>query len=257
MLLRSLVCVAALLFSLPVKAETISLVADSWCPFNCSPTSSQPGYMVEIAQRAFKKHGIDVTYSTLPWARAIEDTRAGKYSAIVAASREDGQGFVFPNLTLGKMRNAFFVKKGNPWRYAGIESLSSVSLGVVADYSYQEALDKYISTHTKSMKHIQAIAGDNALETNLKKLLAGRIGALVEERSVMAYHLANLHEKAIVDLAGTLEPSSTDELFIAFSPNNPKSKHYAKLLSDEVAAMRKSGELAAILAEYNVQDWAE
>ncbi len=55
----------------PVGAETITLAADVWCPFNCNPGGDPPGYMVEVAKAVFEPRGHTVTYRVLPWARAV------------------------------------------------------------------------------------------------------------------------------------------------------------------------------------------
>ncbi len=64
------------LMSAPARAETLLIVADPWCPYNCAPDSTKPGMIVEIVKKAFERHGISVTYETLPWTRAVEETRA-------------------------------------------------------------------------------------------------------------------------------------------------------------------------------------
>ena len=238
-------------------AETITLVADNWCPYNCDPKSEKPGFVIEIAQKAFGKHGISIDYSVVPWTRAIEDTRQNKYTAIVAASRTDAPDFVFPSIPQGHMHNAFYVKKGNPWRFKDVDSLASVSVGVITDYTYGDMIDAYISKHKGNLKYIQAISGDNALETNVKKLHAGRIGALIEGQYVMNYYLAEHNLSDTLEIAGLLPPSDTDNLYIAFSPQYPKAKEYAAILSKELEIMRNNGELKAILAKYNVSDWSK
>ena len=35
-------------------AETVTLRADVWCPFNCEPDAASPGYMIEIAKAALE-----------------------------------------------------------------------------------------------------------------------------------------------------------------------------------------------------------
>lgn len=250
-----LVTLGFIALTAPARAETITLVADSWCPYNCAPEDEHPGFIIEIAKQAFAKHGIEVQYSVLPWTRAIEETRLGKYTAIVAASRDDAPDFVYPKVPQGWMRNMFYVKKGSTWRYSGIKSLNGISLGTIADYSYNPEIDGYIAKHRGDMKYIQVISGDNALETNVKKLLAGRIGALIEGQYVMDYYLSQHPNAGQMEVAGSLPATDTDNLFVAFSPKGPKAKQYAKILSDEMQAMRKSGELAKILASYNLKDW--
>ncbi len=263
--MKNLSCITALLGAIllaisplavsPAKAETITIVADIWCPYNCDAASNRPGMMIEIAKKAFAKHNIDIEYSTLPWTRAIEETRQNKHTAIVGAAFKDAPDFVFPAIPQGWMRNSFYIKKGNTWRFVNLESLSSISLGVIADYSYNDEIDNYVAQNIKNPRLVQIVSGDNALDSNFKKLAAGRIGALIEGSYVADYYIAqnNMHDQ--FEIAGSLVPSDNDNLFIAFSPKNPKAKFYADILAKETQALRESGELQEILKSYNVSDW--
>lgn len=237
------------------RAETLTMAADSWCPYNCDAGASQEGAIVEIAEAAFAKHGITVEYINLPWSRAIVDTRGGKYNAIIGASHDDAPDFVFPAEQQAEMVNAFYVKQGNPWRFGGIESLDHVSIGIIADYTYNKNLDPYLKRYTHDMKRVQVISGDNALEVNIKKLLAGRIGAILEAQDVMQYKIEQMKLADKIAEAGVAERTDQDRLYIAFSPAQKESKKYAQILSKEMQAMRKSGELASILSRYGMKDW--
>lgn len=239
----------------PARAETITIVADSWCPYNCDPSAERPGFMIEIAKKAFEKHGIAIEYKILPWARAIEETRKGNYTAIVGASLHDAPEFIFPNISQGWMQNRFYVKKGAPWRYTGLNSLSSVSIGIIAGYSYSEDIDSYLKANRNNMKYVQIVSGDNALEMNLGKLIAGRVGAIIEDTHVVRYHLSSHPEVKDIEEAGVIKNSAQSNLFIAFSPKNPRSQKYAEILGQEMRSIRSSGELQRILARYMIPDW--
>ncbi len=242
-------------FATGARAETITLVADRWCPYNCDPNTDHQGFMVDIAQRAFAKHNIDLKYAVLPWSRAIQETRDGKYTALVGASRSDAPDFIFPTISQGWMQNAFFVPKESTWHYTDVKSLDTVSLGLVADYTYNKALDAYITRHKNDAKRIQFIAGNDALDVNLKKLQAGRIGTLLEATAVMNYRLKQHNLVGEIVEAGKLPLSPEDDLFIAFDPHNKHAARYAAILEKETQAMRENGELLAILQRYGLQDW--
>ena len=62
---------------------TLTLAADNWCPFNCQPNSTYPGYMIEIAQQVFAEYNININYQVIPWSRALRLCRAGIISAVV------------------------------------------------------------------------------------------------------------------------------------------------------------------------------
>ncbi|MBF0101697.1 MAG: transporter substrate-binding domain-containing protein [Desulfobacterales bacterium] len=233
-------------------AEVITLRADEWCPYNCQPNANQRGFMIELAEIVFKKAGHTIDYQIMPWARAIQDTRKGKVNAIVGAGKEDAPDFIFPENEQGQMISAFYVKKEESWRYNNMESLKDKILGVINDYSYNTEIDKYIKENKKNDKLIQVASGNDALTTNVKKLLAGRIHVLVEDRNVMAQYIKTNSQDNAIQEAGT---SGSDTLYFAFSPANTNSAAYAKLLSDGVVELRKSGELKIILEKYGLKDW--
>jgi polar amino acid transport system substrate-binding protein len=112
---------AVLLAAAPVRAETITLVADEWCPYNCAPGDAKPGFLIEIARRIFEPAGFGVDYKIVPWARAIRDARAGRYTAIVGAIRSEAPDFVFPETAAFPSGTHAFVRAGSDWRYAGRE----------------------------------------------------------------------------------------------------------------------------------------
>lgn len=240
------------LTSAPARAETLLIVADPWCPYNCAPDSPKPGMIVEIVKKAFERHGISVTYETLPWTRAVEETRAGHYNAIIGALHGDAPDFVFPDKPQAISLMSFFVKAGTEWRYTGMESLNDISLGCIADYSYSTELDSYIRANRRDMRRVQPISGENALEINLQKLAIGRIDAFVEEENVMLYHLSSHDAHDGVVLAGSLPLTKDQGLFAAFSPALPSSKKYADILSRETQAMTKDGTIALIMQSYGL-----
>jgi len=240
----------------PASAETITLAADSWCPYNCSPVYPPAGFMVDIAKKAFEKHGIDVEYKVMPWAQAITDSRKGIYNGIIGASNKDAPDFVFPATAQGWMNVSFYVKKGSAWHYDGVKSLREISLGVVQDYSYGDEIDPYIKQYNLDPTFIQPMAGDNALEINLSKLARGKIGAVVEAKYVVDYYYSQHKKEEKPEEAGSLAPSEANKLYIAFSPKDKAlAQKYADILSAEILKMRASGELKEILDVYGIADW--
>ena len=235
--------------------ETVTIAADQWCPYNCEPNSDKPGLMIEIAQKAFAKHNIAIEYHVMPWTRAIEQVRAHKYTAIVGATKRDAPDFVYPSIPQAWTHNSFYTKTNSTWKFTGVDSLPAISLGVIANYSYNEELDGYIEKNRNNRRFVQSLSSDNGLEINIKKMLADRIGAVIEGDYVMAYTLAKNGWSDKVKNVGSLSPSEADDLFIAFSPKEPKAKKYAQILSQEIKAMRASGELKKILDTYHIQDW--
>ncbi len=234
------------------NADHITLASDDWCPINCTPETEKPGYMVELARHIFEKAGHTVEYKMVPWERAIAESRKNKYSAIIGAYIGDAPDFVFPKNEQALIGNSFFASKESTWTYKDLSSLSKVKIGVIKGYDYGEEMNLYIKENNKTAK-VQVVAGETALELNIKKLLKGRIDAILESEFVFNYKVSQMGFKEKIKSAGqAVEPEKT---YIAFSPANPKSKEYAKILSDGMEQIRKSGELKKILNRYGLDDW--
>jgi polar amino acid transport system substrate-binding protein len=98
--------------------------------------------------------------------------------------------------------------------------------------------------------------GDNALEQNIEKLLSGQIDVVVEAGSVFINFFAAKGMISSLDqIRDAGEAGEKDDLYIAFSPKNGKSKDYAEILSKGIDGLRQSGKLASILEKYGLKDW--
>jgi polar amino acid transport system substrate-binding protein len=229
--------------------ETIHLRADYWMPYN-GDGAIETGYMLDIAKTVFSAKGIEVVFEPTPWNRAIETCRSGQCDAIVGAFKSDAPDFVFPTESMGISRQAFFVRSGFKWKYDGLASLKEVTFAYIDGYSYTEEIDAYIATNPSK---VYKAYGDNALQSIIKMLLLGRVDVFIEDVSVAAFVLADLRAADKVEVAGFVDEAS--EVYIAFSPAKAKSKEYARILSEGIVALRKSGDLKKILAKYGLKDW--
>lgn len=250
--LRCFAVIAILLSAAKAQAETIILVGDAWCPYNCEPGSEKPGFIIEIAQKIFAEHSINVEYRLLPWTRAIEETREGKHTAIIGAAHGDAPDFIFPKISVGKAVTAFFVKKENSWRFSGIESLHNMSLGVISGYSYNDDLDTYIDENRQNLSLVQEVSGDNALEANFNKLQLNRVSVVAENTAVAAYTLSTMGLTDKIISAGDSPADDQDDIFLAFSPAHPRSQNYAAIMDAGLKKLEDSGEMQKILLHYGL-----
>jgi len=124
---------------------------------------------------------------------------------------------------------------------------------VIADYSYGDAIDAYVQHRAgDGSDAVQAVSGEYALELNVRKLLAGRIDAVIEGRMVMTYQLTQTNRSDTLKEAGK---AGSDPVYIASSPQLKQSEEFARILSDAVQELRETEKLQKILAKYGVQDW--
>jgi len=240
-----------LAFSLnSIIADEIVLVADFWPPFFDIQNTDNPGYAVELSREIFTAAGHTVKFEIVPWSRAVDGTSTGLYSAAIGAFDGDVPGAILPTESIGFSTNTFFVKKGDSWRYSGISSLAKKRVGLIQDYNYDYGdFDKWAAT----TKEVGWMAGDEALFTNLRMLVAGRLDAIIDDSNVIIYLAKQKNLLSQIEPAGTLGEKAP--LYIAFSGKQPKGKEYAKIFSEGLAALRKNGKLNLILAKYGMKDW--
>ncbi|MFY8095678.1 MAG: substrate-binding periplasmic protein [Niveispirillum sp.] len=246
-----LLVILALLGAAASAAEPVRLRADAWCPYNCEPSAERPGYMVEIMQKIFTDEG-GVDYQLLPWTRAVEEARNARIDAVAGATMADADGLVFGQESAGLTTNVIIVRRGDKWRYTGPQSLEGRRLAAIHDYSYGEGMDAYIKTHTGDSSRLELVAGDNVTDQNLKKLLAGRVDAVVEDKNVAEFALAAQGMDGLVELQPI---DGGTPLYVAFAPGPGGAARAAKLDAG-IRSLRKSGDLSRILARYGLGDWA-
>ncbi|MBF0239724.1 MAG: transporter substrate-binding domain-containing protein, partial [SAR324 cluster bacterium] len=133
-----------------------------------------------------------------------------------------------------------------------IQSLEKISLGVIADYLYGDEFDEYVKKYKDDDKRVQVVFGDGALSSNIKKVMIGRIDSFVEDMMVCNSELKNMKKSGDVVPAGQLVESN---VYIAFSPNLETSEAYAKILTEGMIKLRKTGQLKEILDKYGLSDW--
>jgi len=235
-------------------ADTITLRADTWCPYTCSPESDRPGFMIEIAKAVFEPAGHKIDYSLMNWARAVSETKKGKFNAVVGANTADVPGFILPKSPQGMSVNYFWTPKDSTFTYNGIESVKGKKVGVINGYSYGgDELDKPIANHHPSFV---VLPGDDALVKLIKMTDAKRIDAFVENPYVLEYLLSTEQTQFQNKFkAVSKNIVSEPELYIAFSPEKAESKKYAQMLTEGMKQLRKSGKLKSILQKYKIKDW--
>ncbi|XXJ20364.1 substrate-binding periplasmic protein [Desulfovibrio caledoniensis] len=141
-------CLTLVLFAVfPAHAESIIVASDEWCPFNCGPGEPLEGYAVDVLRAIFEPAGIEVEYRVMGWERAVEEGRRGHVTAIIGAVRQEAEGFVIPEEEIGLDLFAFFVRKGDPWRYRGAESLRGKRLGAPAGYKLSSDIEAFYDSH--------------------------------------------------------------------------------------------------------------
>jgi polar amino acid transport system substrate-binding protein len=236
------------------ESKVITLRADEWYPYNGVSTADKPGYMIEIAIAAFEQKGYTVDYQTMPWNRAVIETRKGNFDGIVGAMSNHIPNFIIPDIELGVSKTLFWAKKELSWKYKGIKSLDNITLGAIKNYTYGDKIDSYLKKHVTKRQKVQFVYGEGALIKNLNKLLNNRIDVFIEDEIVFNTMLKQ--EKYTQEIVSVGQLSEL-KVYIAFSPERKTSEKYAKILTEAMHEFRKSGKLKEILDRYGLTDWKQ
>ena len=227
-------------------SDTIVLMADEWCPYNCEPGSDAPGFMVEIAREALAPFGHEIEYESLNWARSLHRAELGEINGVIGAIPVEAPGFVF-GPPMGTYVDVVAFRTGEAIDPDAIADQGDLRLGAINGYEYYGVVSEYIKLNSGNKALVQYMSGDDALEKNLRKLIAGRLDMVAEVRAVLEYSLAKTGLADQIELALT---DDLDEIFIAFSPALPISHTYADQLTEGVSLMRENGRFDEIMLKY-------
>lgn len=230
------------------------LVADAWPPYNNEADDAREGFMVDIAREILEPAGYRVEYRIVPWKRALDGGADGTYDGVVAPSPNEGPTLVFPKYHLGVSRTCYFVKKGNPWRYTGADSLAAVTVGAIRGYDYADWFNKYLAKHESDPDRVQLVSGKYPLVQNLRKLDAGHIDVVAGNEYTVLYAAHKIHMTDHIAVAGRDRDGSS--CYLAFSPKRKDARHLAALVTKGIEEMRANGRLKAILETYGLNEEA-
>lgn len=255
-LLSIAVLFMASLMASTANSETIHAAGIVYCPYICDPNrgdSGQEGFMVEIAKRIFQAAGHSYEVTFYPFKRALKLVRQGTYDALAICNKADlpKGGLIFPETPMGMVKNAFALRKEADWSYQGVASLKKIKIGTVLGYTFKdEALNQYLKT--TGSPAVQRIGGADVTRQNIRKLLAGRIDAYIDDVNVIRRVASQMGVADQIKLVGDVDNTPH---YIGFPPDKEQSIRYAEILSKGMEKLRKTGELEKILSKYGVVDW--
>ena len=247
------VAITAGLVAFSASARTLTITGAVWCPNNCYPSRDKPGIMLELSKRALEVQGYNISYYERPWSRAVLETRAGLFDALIGPSKSDAPDFIFPTEPVAIAQNCFFTHKATRWKYSGIDSLQNVRLGIGRDETVSESIDSYVSSPANA-SNVVVLSGTDYMERLIGMLGERRLSAVIADVNVFTYMLKNRPQIDSVKNAGCMgEPL---KIYLAFSPKSYNVASSVIMQFDEgMTKLKKSGEFARILERYNATPW--
>lgn len=250
-LLTSVFCMAFV-----VKAATkVHLAVTERCPYICAQTAANQGaanqgVLIDIVESIFNKTDIQVEIQYFPMNRAMRMLDNNNIDGVIGILQRQAPALVYPEKSIGQVQYLMYRSAKSDWLYTGLNSLKGQILGVEVGKSYGIA-DSYIQRHATDKSLVYEHYGENSTANLLKLLEKGYIDILLEDKNIFDFHTKNV-KTGKPEEGGTIP---ADRLYIGFSPSHKQAQEFADLVTTGISNLRKTGELAALLAPYGLSDW--
>jgi len=223
-----------------VVADDLSIAATEWPPFYGSELPDN-GFMTEIVVEAFDRAGFGTDIDFLPWKRAFEGTRDGKFDALFTMwYRAEREEFFIFSEPLPSNELVFLVRAGDGGTFEGYDKLKGKTIGVVRGYAPPPGFED------ANLKVSEA--RDD--EENLRKLLRGRIDMALTDR-IVAQHIINTKMGSEAESFGWMEPPvHVDVQYMVVPKANPGSAELMSSFNAALADMTTDGTLETIMGKH-------
>lgn len=187
-------------------AKTLKVCYDQWAPMTIFPSEASParGVVIDMLDQIYTSKGYKLIYYEVPLARGLDMVAEGLCDMLpeYLFSKNSTKGFVYASEKTFAYSSAFVVRRDDPWRYNGIESIKGkrIATGPGWDYSsmsvdYQNYIDD-----PKNSDLVEVIAGyDDVVDRIFRMIKENRVDLYVDNELVLQHVLNRLN------LGGDLE----------------------------------------------------
>ena len=200
------------------------------------------GFLTEIVVEAFKRVGYEVEIKFLPFPRAVQETKEGKYDGLYSFwyRKEREEWFVYSDELPPPTERGFYKQKDKDISFRTFEDLRPYVIGVYRGAAMPPGFDE------ASLKISEATDD----EQNLRKLHKGRIDLALTENLVAKYVIRSQIPNAVPDLEWLPPALHVENQFLVLSK---KTESYATILADFNRGLREieaDGTYEAIIAKH-------
>ncbi len=223
--------------------RTLVIAGTEWEPYY-GETLPENGFFTVIIRTAFQRAGYTLNLKFVPWKRAIEKGKKGKYDSVMGAyyTEERSQHFTYSDAVYESLE-VFFCKKERSISYKSFKDLAKYKIGALRGWST-----------TKTLKNenlnVKEVSNDSQ---NLKKLMNGRIDLFCATKVSML----NLIQSDYPQWKGKVKiiqpPLFRGKIYMIISKKNPTHKKIAKDLNLGLKRIRDEGTFNRIIEKYGFQ----
>lgn len=222
--------------------KVITAACDPWAPF-VDPSEPGEGISLVIIRAAFKTQGYTVEMHYVPWARAEDGVKKGKYDILPPTwMTEARKAFLLFSEPYAVNQIKFIKRADDPFEYEGLESLTGKKIGIVRGYGYGDAF-------LKADNFVRDEA--NQFIMNIKKLTSSqkRIDLAIEDEIVARVKIAKEDPELLTKIRFTQNALSTNNLYVASGLANPRHKEIIDAFNKGLAEIKANGTYQEIMAK--------
>ncbi len=202
------------------------------------------GYDIDTLREMVKKsgHKLVIIKKQVPWSRSLNDIKGGKVEVLPGASfTKERSEYAYFDIKYRAEYLALYIKKGSAENYKlnSVEDLTSgdFKLGTSLGSTYGLIMDKIIE---KMGKRAQPISGNEVVEINRKKVIAGRINAYLDYPASETFSLISDGYDDKIEVHPTLPQVNTGDIYFMLSKKSVK-KSTLNDLKKAYEEMQKDG----------------
>lgn len=222
-----------------LAAEPITIGAeDDWYPYSGTVDSKAKGMAVDIVREAFKKAGVDVVFQSMPYARCMEDAKAGKIFGCFDAARNSAleAQYLWHAKPLFIARINIYAKADSTDSGLTSKSMEGKQVAVTQDYEYGEAFDSNSKINRVVSKHdIQGF----------RLVMSGKAQYAVAYEKV-ANHLFQQHKGELAGKFKAVGSTADVGLFIAVGKTYPNAAKLVASFNEGFEGITKDGKYKSI-----------
>lgn len=240
-------------------ATSLKVCYDHWAPMTIFPSSgsSERGVVIDMIDQIYSSKGYDLEYYEVPLARGLAMVAEGLCDMLpeYLFSKNSENGFVYAAEATFAYTTAFVVRRDDPWRYSGIQSITGkhVATGPGWDYSsmsidYQNYLDD-----PKNSGFVEVIAGNNDVVERIFHMISeNRVDLYADNELVLQYILNRLNLNNVLKIVRPGLEKKLVEMPI-FSKSIPAEKRQELIRIWNEGRLSMTGKKEIMLLEkYNV-----
>ena len=193
-----LMCLATFLVGINLPgishAETLKVCYDQWPPMTIFPSEAAPGrgVVIDMLDEIFSSKGYQLEYLEVPLVRGLKMVENGLCHMLpeFPASEIPREGFVYANQATFAYTTGFVVRRGDPWRYQGIQSIKGkrAATGPGWDYSSMSVAYQNYLDDPKNSAFVEVVAGyDDVVERVFRMIKERRVDIYADNELVLQF----------------------------------------------------------------------